>query len=139
MTESNFATSSARAAVNIVLTVSTTCFWSEMRLFSWALTVETLGEKIMAEATANAIGSCDDMGKNLLTGKSNKHARFLFIPYVEFSSQPLPLKRAEERGRSPLLMAALIGCTVLRGAISLPLRQRCAREQMSSSSTSFFG
>jgi hypothetical protein len=63
MTESNFATSSERAAVNIVLTVSTTCLWSEVRLFCWALTVETFGEKIRAKVTANAIGSCDDMEK----------------------------------------------------------------------------
>jgi hypothetical protein len=61
MTVSNFATSSARAALKIVLTVSTTCFCSEVRLFCCALAVETFGEKIRAQVTANAIGSCDDM------------------------------------------------------------------------------
>ena len=63
MTESNFATSSARAAVNIVLTVSTTCFCSEARLFCSALAVETFGEKIRAKVSAKAIGNCDDVKK----------------------------------------------------------------------------
>jgi methyl coenzyme M reductase alpha subunit len=64
MTESNFAISSVLAALNIVLTVSTTCFWSEVRFFSWALALEkAFGEKIRAKVTANAAGSCDDMEK----------------------------------------------------------------------------
>jgi hypothetical protein len=39
------------------------CYWvvGEVRLFCCALAVETFGEKIRAEVTANAIGSCDDM------------------------------------------------------------------------------
>ena len=63
MTESNFATSSARAAVNIVLTASTTCFWSEVMLFCGVLAVVTLGEKIRAKVSAKAIGNCDDVKK----------------------------------------------------------------------------
>jgi hypothetical protein len=63
MTESNFAISSVLAALKIVFTVSTTCFWAEVRLFCRALAVEAFEEKIMAKVTANAIGSCDDIGK----------------------------------------------------------------------------
>jgi hypothetical protein len=61
MTESNFAISSVLAALKIVFTVSTTFFWSDVRLFCRALAVEAFGEKIMAKVTANAIGSCNDM------------------------------------------------------------------------------
>jgi hypothetical protein len=67
MTELNLATSSARAATNIVLTVSTICLWSAVRPLSWALAVETLAENISAKATvAKARYGRDDIKKNLL-------------------------------------------------------------------------
>jgi hypothetical protein len=59
--------SSARAATNIALTVSTICLWSTVRLFSWTLAVETFGENISAKATvAKGMYSRDGMKKNLL-------------------------------------------------------------------------
>src|SRR6266404_2297982 len=62
MTESNFATSSVAAAVNIVLSASTIWLWSEVRRFCWALAVETFAEKISEKATvANVMRSRDDM------------------------------------------------------------------------------
>ena len=63
MTESNFAKSSVRAAMNIVLTVSTTCLCSRVRAFCCSLAAEKFGEKIKASVTANAIPSCDDTEK----------------------------------------------------------------------------
>ena len=63
MTETNFAISSVLAAPKIVFTVSTTCFRAEVRLFCQALAVQAFEENIIAKVTANAIGSCDDIGK----------------------------------------------------------------------------
>jgi hypothetical protein len=69
--------------MNIVLTVSTTCFWSEVRIFCWALAVETFAKQIRAKVTANAIGSCDDVMRPP-GSRSNKYVRFYLFPDVKF-------------------------------------------------------
>jgi hypothetical protein len=52
------------AALKIVFTVSTTCFWSGVRLFCWAFAVETFAEKMDATAmVANATCSGDGIKK----------------------------------------------------------------------------
>src|ERR1700722_13644108 len=67
MTESNFATSSARAASNIVLTASTILVCSVVGSFCWALAVEILAENMNAKAiAAGIIRSGDDMHVSLI-------------------------------------------------------------------------
>src|SRR5580704_2288767 len=74
MTEWNFARSSARAAANIVLTVSTTCVSSEVSGFCCALAAKTFAEKIRAKITANLIGNRDDMEEASLRANRNERA-----------------------------------------------------------------
>jgi hypothetical protein len=79
MTESNFATSSVRAAVNIVLTVSRICVCSAVRRFCWALIVEMLAENISAKAmVAGTTLSSDEMEVPPNCLFPNRHARYLF-------------------------------------------------------------
>jgi hypothetical protein len=62
MTESNFAISSALAALNIVLTVSMICAWSEVTGLCWALVTTGFAEDVSATAAvARARRSLDDM------------------------------------------------------------------------------
>ena len=62
ITESNLATSSVRAAANIVLTVSTICLWPAVRGFCWASAIETLSVQTSAKTTmANAMRGHGDM------------------------------------------------------------------------------
>jgi hypothetical protein len=69
MTESNFAISSVLAALKIVFTVSTTCFWSGVRLFCLAFAVETFAEKMNAKAMiVNAMRSRDEENLLLVSG-----------------------------------------------------------------------
>src|SRR5258708_6428281 len=83
MTGLNFATSSTRAAANIVLTLSTSCLSSAARRFSWAPAAETCAEKISARAKVNnQIRRPDDMGQASCLAHDDRHPGVLFILYA---------------------------------------------------------
>src|SRR5260221_12520085 len=83
MTELNFATSSTRAAANIVLTLSTSCLSSAARRFSWAPAAETCAENISARATVSKqVRSRDDMGQASYFAHDDRHPGVLFILYA---------------------------------------------------------
>src|SRR5258707_7854798 len=80
MTESNFAASSARAAWNMVLTVSTIRVCSAVSIFCWAPAVEILPENISAKAMMAPTTLSDDMEASPNYVLMNRHAGVLFIP-----------------------------------------------------------
>lgn len=94
ITESNFATSSLRAAVNIVLTVSTICLWPAVRRFCWAPAVETFAEQVSAKATVAKVNrNRNDMDGSLVLFIRIDTSAFYLFP-VGFDKPPLtPLCR----------------------------------------------
>jgi len=68
MTESNFAISSTRAAVNIVLTVSMILVWSAVTGFCWALVVTGFTENMNAKTVVVRAGCNGDDKEEVLFG-----------------------------------------------------------------------
>jgi hypothetical protein len=68
MTESNFATSSIQAAVNIVLTVSMILVWSAVTGFCWALAVTGFTENMNAKTVAVRARCSGDGKEGLMLG-----------------------------------------------------------------------